>query len=99
MGSMTLPISCPTRAGGPKIRPLSFLFEYFPNHPYKLSHMLNTEVITLPERPVLDNEDNQILNNRPPNISNDYGVPDKEDEYDKELMPNETQESASKQTE
>lgn len=41
-------------------------------------------------KPIKDGEDDQILNNRPPGLENDFGIPDEEDMLDKELMPDKT---------
>ncbi|HZG88209.1 hypothetical protein [Paenibacillus sp.] len=38
-------------------------------------------------KPIKDGEDDQIMNNRPPDLRNDYGIPDEEDRLDRELMP------------
>lgn len=37
-----------------------------------------------------DGADNQIMNNRPPNLTEDFGITDEEDKIDQEMMPKET---------
>ena len=38
-------------------------------------------------KPIKDGEDDQVLNNRPRDLRNDYGIQDEEDSLDRELMP------------
>jgi hypothetical protein len=45
------------------------------------------EVYILAGKPIKDGEDDQVLNNRPPDLVNDYGIPGEEDALDQELMP------------
>ncbi|WP_309122942.1 hypothetical protein [Paenibacillus sp.] len=36
---------------------------------------------------IKDGEDDQIMNNRPPGLKNDFGIDGEEDKLDAELMP------------
>lgn len=47
-------------------------------------------------KPIKDGEDDQILNNRPPELRNDYGIPSEEDQLDRELMPDAETDTKSK---
>jgi len=44
---------------------------------------------------IKDGEDDQILNNRPPELKNDFGIASEEDKLDRELMPDGTARAAS----
>jgi len=49
---------------------------------------------------IKDGEDDQILNNRPPDLDNDFGIVTEEDKLDRELMPDAaSRTSASAKTE
>lgn len=48
------------------------------------------EVQILAEKEIKDGEDYLIMNNRPPNLTEDFGITDEEDKIDQEMMPNET---------
>jgi hypothetical protein len=45
---------------------------------------------------IKDGEDDQIMNNRPPELSQDFGIHDAEDKLDKELMPDATSNATKK---
>jgi hypothetical protein len=47
-------------------------------------------------KPIKDGEDDQILNNRPPELEEDFGIVSAEDKLDKELMPDATADSTKK---
>ncbi|HZG55937.1 hypothetical protein [Paenibacillus sp.] len=38
-------------------------------------------------KPIKDGEDDQLMNNRPPELKNDFGIVGEEDKLDRELMP------------
>ncbi|WP_166243911.1 hypothetical protein [Paenibacillus turpanensis] len=42
------------------------------------------------------NVNNEVLNNRPPNLKEDFGITDAEDKMDRELMPNKASDQQNK---